>query len=320
MKQEGFAVNRIVSIIVPVYNVEPYIYECVDSLLGQTYRDLEIILVDDASPDNCPRICDEYALKDPRIKVIHKPNGGLSDARNAGIDVATGAYVMFVDSDDYIVPTMVEHLLSMMEQSGAGIASCGYTGELDKLSAETDGQFRVATAGEALKHILVEREISTSASTKLFETRLFEDVRFPVGKIYEDYATIYKVIHKAGKVAYNNENKYYYRPNPGGITGGKFYKKQMQYFEISEQVMAFVSAEYPEYEKYVNNRAERMAISFYKKISESGFDDRETIRFLARFIRKHIWRYLFSGYSPLSKMYGLMVSVMPRLALKVFAG
>ena len=311
--------NRIVSIIVPVYNVEAYIYECVDSLLGQTYRDLEIILVDDASPDNCPRICDDYAQKDPRIKVIHKPNGGLSDARNAGIDVATGDYLMFVDSDDYIVSTMVEQLLSMAEQSEAGIASCGYTGDLDKLSAETSGQFRVATAAEALKCILVEKEISTSASTKLYATRLFEDVRFPVGKIYEDYATIYKVIHKAGKVAYNDEKKYYYRPNPTGITGGKFYKKQMQYFEISEQVMTFVTAEYPQYVKYVNNRAERMAISFYKKISESGFDDKETIRTLSRFIRKHIWRYLFSGYAPLSKMYGLMVSVMPRLALKVFA-
>ena len=311
--------NRIVSIIVPVYNVEQYIYECVDSLLGQTYRDLEIILVDDASPDHCPAICDEYALKDTRIRVIHKPNGGLSDARNAGIEVATGHYIMFVDSDDYIVPTMVEHLVSMAEQSGSAIASCGYTGDLDKLSAETDGQFRVATSAEALKRILVEREISTSASTKLYETRLFDGVRFPVGKIYEDYATIYKVIHKAGKVAYNGENKYYYRPNPAGITGGKFYKKQMQYFEISDEVMAFVKAEHPKFVKYVNNRAERMAISFYKKVSESGFDDAETIRFLSRFIRKHIWRYLFSGYATTSKMYGLMVSVMPKAALKVFA-
>lgn len=311
--------NSTVSIIVPVYNVEPYIFECVDSLLGQTYPNLEIILVDDASPDNCPRICDEYALKDPRVKVIHKPNGGLSDARNAGIDAATGDFLMFVDSDDYIVPTMVEQLLSMTEKSGAEIASCGYTGELDKLSAETDGQFRVVTAAEALKCILVEREITTSASTKLYATHLFADVRFPVGKIYEDYATIYKVIHKAGKVAYNQEMKYYYRPNPTGITGGKFYQKQMQYFEISDQVMAFVKAEYPKLEKYVHNRAERMAISFYKKVSESGFDDQETVRTLSRFIRKHIWRYLFSGYAPLSKMYGLMVSIMPRLALKVFA-
>ena len=222
--------RKLVSIVVPVYNVEQYLAECVDSLTGQTYPELEIILVDDASPDNCPQMCDEYASRDSRIQVVHKPNGGLSDARNAGMDVATGEYIMFVDSDDYIVPTMVEHLVSMAEQSGAAITACGYTGDLDKLSAETNGQFRVATSEEALKCILVERELNTSASTKLYETRLFDGVRFPVGKIYEDYATIYKVIHKAGKVAYNDENKYYYRPNPTVITGGKFYKKQMQYF------------------------------------------------------------------------------------------
>lgn len=311
--------RKSVSIIVPVYNVEQYLAECVESLIHQTYPELEIILVDDSSPDNCPAMCDEYALKDSRIRVIHKPNGGLSDARNAGIEVATGHYIVFVDSDDYIVLTMIEQLVTIAEQSGAGIASCCCTGEVDKLSSEISDRFRVATSAEALKSILVEREINTSASTKLYETRLFEDVRFPVGKIYEDYATIYKVIHKAGKVAYNSANMYYYRPNPTSITGGKFYKKQMQYFEVSDQVMAFIKAEHPKYVKYVNNRAERMAISFYKKISESGYDDQETIRFLSRFIRKHIWRYLFTRYASKSKMYGLMVSIAPKLALKVFA-
>lgn len=311
--------SKTVSIIVPIYNVEKYIYECVDSLIGQTYRDIEIILVDDASPDNCPAICDEYAQKDSRIKVIHKINGGLSDARNAGIEVASGDYLIFVDSDDYITLDMVEQMIYMAEKSGADIAACGYTGDEAGLSREPVEDFAVAGSAEALKYILIEKRINTSASTKLFARELFADVRFPVGKIYEDYATIYKALHLAKKVAYTEAKKYYYRPNPTGITGRKFYNKQLQYFEISDEVMEFVKKEYPKYERYVNDRAERMAISFYKSISQSRFDDKETIDFLVKFIRKHIFAYLFSRYALLSKAYGLMVCVMPKTALKVFA-
>ena len=311
--------SKTVSIIVPIYNVEKYIHECVESLISQTYRDIEIILVDDASPDACGQICDEYARKDGRIKVIHKPNGGLSDARNAGIELASGDYLMFVDSDDYIVNDMVEQLIYMTEQSGVEIAACGYTGDEGKLAQGIESEFSLVTSAEALKYILIEKRINTSASTKLFAKELFCDVRFPVGKIYEDYATIYKALHLAKNVAYIEASKYYYRPNPTGITGRKFYNKQLQYFEISDEVMKYVSAEYPKYRKYVNNRAERMAISFYKSISQSGFDDGETVDFLVKFIRKHIWRYIFSRYALLSKAYGIMISVMPRAALKVFA-
>ena len=311
--------SKTVSIIVPIYNVEKYIHECIDSLIGQTYREIEIILVDDASPDGCLAICYEYAQKDGRIKVIHKPNGGLSDARNAGIEMATGDYLIFVDSDDYIVSDMVGQLIYMAEQSGADIAACGYAGDESKLSHEPVADFSVATSAEALKYILIEKKINTSASTKLFAKELFDGVRFPVGKIYEDYATIYKALHLAKKVAFTEASKYYYRPNPTGITGRKFYSRQLQYFEISDEVMNFVKAEYPKYRKHVNNRAERMAISFYKSASQAHFDDAQTLSFLVKFIRKHIFGYLFSRYALLSKAYGLMICVMPKTALKVFA-
>lgn len=311
--------DKTVSIIVPVYNVEKYIYECVDSLVGQTYRNIEIILVDDGSPDSCPQICDEYSRADERIKVIHKANGGLSDARNAGIDIACGEYLMFVDSDDYIVSDTVEQLTYMLESSGADIASCGFTGDSEELSLGVSMGYRVVTPAEALKYILIEKKLSTSASTKIFAKSLFDGIRFPVGMIYEDYATIYKTIHAASTVAYTGVNKYYYRPNPAGITGRGFYKKQLQYFEISEEVMRFVCNEYPSYKRYVKFRAERMAISFYKSMSSSHFDDSETASFLARFIRRNIFGYMFSGYALRSKLYGLMISVMPKAALKVFS-
>ncbi|MCF0156053.1 MAG: glycosyltransferase, partial [Veillonella sp.] len=113
-----------ISVIVPIYNVEPYIHQCVDSIINQTYKDLEIILVDDGSPDNCGKICDEYAAKDDRVKVIHRPNGGLSAARNSGLDVATGEYIAFVDSDDYIACNMYSDMMEFMLKHKLDIVVC----------------------------------------------------------------------------------------------------------------------------------------------------------------------------------------------------
>ena len=118
--------NLLVSVIVPIYNVEKYLRKCVDSILNQTYKNLEIILVDDGSPDNCGNICDEYALSDSRIRIIHKKNGGLSDARNAGLDIARGNYILFVDSDDYIDETMVEKLYEALEKEKAEMSLCSF--------------------------------------------------------------------------------------------------------------------------------------------------------------------------------------------------
>ena len=142
-----------ISIIVPVYNVEKYIFECVDSLINQTYKNLEIILVDDSSPDNCPQICDEYAQKDDRIKVIHKPNGGLSDARNAGIESATGEYLMFVDSDDYIALDMIEQLIYGISVVNAGIAVCDYTSDDRALDIGINKKVEVLSSKKAIKSI-----------------------------------------------------------------------------------------------------------------------------------------------------------------------
>ena len=121
-----YETSPLISIIVPVYDVEPYLRKCIDSILIQSYRDLEIILVDDGSPDNCGAICDEYAEKDKRIKVIHKKNGGLSDARNAGLDIATGEYIGFVDSDDWVMPDMYEYLYKAVKEYDADMSVCGY--------------------------------------------------------------------------------------------------------------------------------------------------------------------------------------------------
>ena len=137
--------NPLISVVIPIYKVEKYLCECVDSVINQTYTNLEIILVDDGSPDNCPAICDDYASKDSRIKVIHKENGGQSSARNAGIKIAKGEYISFIDSDDYVSPVYIEQLYSTLKRSGAGLSCCTYSALPQKLSNIITDDYKIYT-------------------------------------------------------------------------------------------------------------------------------------------------------------------------------
>lgn len=208
--------NSLISVIVPVYNVEAFISRCVESILNQTYRNIEIILVDDGSPDGCPKICDDYAKKDGRIRVIHKKNGGLSDARNVGINAANGAYICFVDSDDYIQPTMVEHLALAVENTGAKLVIVNLKVVDEKenriFSVEQspiqDGLF---SAQELLPKLYQELGwYYVVAWNKLYHRSLFEQIRFPVGKIHEDEYVITQILWKAQNIACVNSEEYVY--------------------------------------------------------------------------------------------------------------
>lgn len=176
-----------VSIVVPIYNVEKYLHKCVDSIIGQTYHNLEIILVDDGSPDNCPAICDEYQKKDSRVRVIHKPNGGLSDARNAGLDIATGEYISFVDSDDWIECDTIEKMLNLagpdrIVSLQAASVSSNMTDEIDRgTNAVCD-----ISAFEFLKGINEQTYLCSSCG-KLYPMSLLKDTRYEVGVLNEDY-------------------------------------------------------------------------------------------------------------------------------------
>lgn len=219
-----------ISIIVPVYNVEPYIRKCVDSILCQTYRALEIILVDDGSPDNCGAICDEYAVRDSRVKVIHKPNGGLSDARNAGLAVATGAYIGFVDSDDWIAPDMFEYLLRGLIGNDAQISVCGVTNAYQyQFRSNREGKDIVMDAGEALNELFFDR-MENYAWNKLYLAELWRDIRYPVGKNFEDILTIYKTFERADRIAVLQEEKYFYRIRPDSISGTKDFSNRLHIY------------------------------------------------------------------------------------------
>lgn len=213
----------LISVIVPVYNVAPYLRVCVDGILAQTYGNLEIILVDDGSPDECPGICDEYAVQDPRVRVIHKSNGGLSDARNAGLDVATGDLIGFVDSDDVVEPRMFELLAEALVAEGAQVAGCSFydiTGE-GRGKEHGVAQRRVLGSRDAVCLLIHDDELQNYVWNKLFDARLWQDVRFPVGQRYEDVNTTYRLLERAERTALIPQPLYGYRLREDGIVGGR---------------------------------------------------------------------------------------------------
>ncbi len=233
--QEG-----LISVVVPVYKVEKYLNLCVDSILNQSYTNLEIILVDDGSPDNCPAICDAYAEKDPRIKVIHKENGGLSDARNAGIEVATGKYLGFVDSDDYIAPDMYEKLYSIITENSCDMAICqaAVVQENEKATYEDSDEVYVFESNEALYQMISKKLFTVNTWNKLYKRELFDKIRFPKGMLYEDLATTYKLILLSGKVAYSPMKKYAYLQRQGSIMNLTGYKVKTDKIKIVEEMLS----------------------------------------------------------------------------------
>ena len=202
----------LVSVIVPIYNVEFYLNKCVDSILNQSYKNIEVVLVDDESPDSCGKMCDDYAALDGRIKVVHKKNGGLSDARNAGMKAATGDLITFVDSDDYISEDFVKILFEAMSENNADIAIANMkrTSRRDDKNTVTDWKVSNYKSEDAQVCMLYGTPFGTSACGKLFKRKLFEGIEFPYGKFSEDLFTIYKTILKSRSITYIGFDGYFY--------------------------------------------------------------------------------------------------------------
>ena len=232
----------LISVIIPVYNAEPYLAACVESVLTQTYNNTEIILVDDGSPDNCPIMCDSYAEQDDRVRAIHKENGGLSTARNAGIDAATGEYLAFLDSDDLWSPYFLDRLYCAITETSADIAVCQFIRfSGDDIPAKPEKQDTlVFTQAEAFDCLFNYRnENMVIAPNKLYRRKIFKTIRYPVGKFHEDEAVIHEVIGAADRVAWVDEAHYYYRQTPGSITTAKFNLKRLDEMYAKEQRIAY---------------------------------------------------------------------------------
>lgn len=225
--KEDQKMKELVSVVVPIYNTERYLRRCVDSIINQTCENLEIILVDDGSPDKCGKICDEYAKKDKRVRVIHKENGGLSEARNAGIEASEGEYVTFIDSDDWVHDQYVEKLYKLLVESNSDIASCGLvkaTSEYIKADASKVEIYDYSNI-EALEQLMGRFYTQLCITcAKLYKTNLFKETRFPVGRLHEDEATTYKVIFKAKKIILTTAPLYYYWQRSDSIMGVEFNK------------------------------------------------------------------------------------------------
>ena len=246
-----------VSIIIPVYNVQDYLARCVDSVLTQTYTDLEIILVDDGSIDISGDICDEYALHDARVRVIHKENGGLSDARNAGLDVARGNYVAFIDADDYVHPSFVELLLKTINETGAQIAVSTWQelkdGDKPRKVRTKRPRCTILTQEEAISSVFYQKKLNHSACSRIFETQLFNNLRFPEGMLYEDLAIIYPLLCKVEKVALINTPMYYYMHRQGSIITTMSLRRTHVLDHI-ERIEEQVTDEAPQYLPAVRSR------------------------------------------------------------------
>lgn len=239
----------LISVIIPVYKVEKYLPKCLESVMGQTYKNLEIILVDDGSPDNCGKICDKYAAKDNRIRIIHKLNGGLSDARNAGLDIATGEYIGFVDSDDYIALNMYEIMLKNAVKNNADISLCGYYNVYENGVIERNyslNERKVLDALEGLKEVIYSKKYGIMAWSKLYKKELFTNVRYPIGHVCEDVYVIGDIFENVRLAAFDSTPLYYYFHRGNSISTLQFNMNHLDWIGSYEHLSDTIRKSFPE--------------------------------------------------------------------------
>lgn len=238
---------ELISVIVPVYRVEAYLDKCISSIAGQTYTNLEIILVDDGSPDRSGAICDKWATKDSRIRVIHQANAGGSAARNAALDMANGELIAFVDSDDYLAPDMFEHLHNLLAQ-GADIAECGHTDVFDDnaLFDHGDGSVRTYTVREAMAEHICDRIFRQLIWNKLYRREVVGDIRFPVGKKIDDEFFTYRVLGNAKMLIRSGKVCYAYRQQESSVMHSMGAQKRLEAVEAKAQRHIYIENNFPD--------------------------------------------------------------------------
>ncbi len=310
----------LVSIIVPIYNVEKYLKKCIESILEQNYQNLEIFLVNDGSEDGCLEICIEYSKSDKRICVLDKQNGGLSDARNYALDKISGEYVTFVDSDDFISPDYVETLYNLCIKYHCQI-SC--VGKYDYINGEVVNNNKLEpiekllSKKDAIKCILVEKEFTTSAWGKLYESKLFKNIRYPKGQLYEDLSTTYRLLDKVDTVGYSNSPKYYYRNNPNSIMNAKFTKKNMDFIKAHEDIIKYVEKFFPQLKKDAKNRLTRYACAFLVRIYTQNYKSYGEEVAIRNIIKVNLSTFLRSKYSIDKKLFAIGSIYAPYLTKKI---
>lgn len=286
-----------VSIIIPVYNTEKYISKCIDSIIGQSFTDFDLILVNDGSTDNSGGICDNYALKDERISVVHKPNEGQSSARNAGLDIASGEYISFIDSDDWIDPDFYHKLLDYADAQGADIAACNLyvVNQWDETRPFTpDARSKVYSRGEAIEEIFSNKILTFSPCNKIYKRHVFDDLRFDQNIILEDMDLSYQIIHRANKIAYLEEPLYFYRYNSDSTLRKKFTLKRIDEYDVKKRMYEFYLKNYPALADQVYLELLLTGINLFRLISIHHRETLQEYKYLMGFDRK-ILRQLLSN-------------------------
>lgn len=276
----------LISVIVPVYGVEKYLAKCVDSILNQTYKNLELILVDDGSPDKCGEICDEYAQKDNRVKVIHKENGGQGTARNRGLDICTGSYITFLDSDDYMVESCIEKLYSHLIENDLEISACNYSryaknGDLISVNENRFDDF-IVDGIEAQKRIWYAECINLAPWGKLYKRELWDDVRFKECRFYEDYATMHYVYTKTKRFGYLHKSLVNYLVRNNSTTR-RFNEIKYEVLDIADDTISF--AEKKQHDLFP--AAICKAVSTYFHICMQMSDNEEYNKRISAFVKKY---------------------------------
>ena len=269
-----------ISVIVPVYKVEPFLHRCVQSILDQTYRDFELILVDDGSPDRCGELCEEYGRLDSRVRVLHQENGGLSAARNAGIDWAfansDSRWLAFVDSDDWVHPAFLQTLYDTAEQTLCKISACGFYRTGGEALPQAQDFSVVSLSADDYYCGQLHDGVTALAWNKLYHKSLFKGLRYPIGKLHEDEFTTYRAIYGAGKIGVTPARLYAYYQNPEGIMRSQWNPRRMHMLEAFEQQIAF--AQETGNARLLNKTAEQYIYSAYEQLSQAQIVYRKELR------------------------------------------
>lgn len=310
-----------ISIIVPVYNVEAYLERCVESILKQTYTNLEILLVNDGSTDKSGELCDKLALRDHRIRVIHKENGGLSDARNRGIDEASSNLIGFIDSDDYIDEDMYETLYRQMVASKADLSMCGHYDVYHQIPEKQVAKIKTweLMPEEAIKMVMEAKILSVTAVNKLYKKALFEQLRFRIGKIAEDAFIMVDLIHQCSKIVATNEKKYYYVHRENSITTQKFSLKFLNVIEAYEQNAKIISENYPDlYDVAIMRLNWAYFYVLDRLLVDNDFKDKVLEDRLISYLKKNKKSILMDGrFTRARKMSFLALCLSRKLYLKI---
>lgn len=289
----------LVTVVVPIFNTASLLPRCVDSLLAQTYGELEILLVDDGSTDESGALCDAYAGRDARVRVIHKQNGGLSDARNTGMDAMTGEWLAFVDSDDYVLPGYIAYLYELATEFDCPLSVCGFDVHFSdgrKQLRGSDARYALDTR-TCMERLFYDRFLTVGAWGKLYHRSLLGNVRYPVGRLFEDAGTTYRFLLKCERVAVGEESRYVYAVRSQSIVTSGFSEAKLDLVTLSDEMCEKTLARFPDLRRAALRRRVYVRFSTLNQMLDTDRCPEEK-RAMIRYIRRNGLGVFFDPKAP----------------------